>query len=160
KDRAFELTAFACLAGPVEIDSISPETVRRFLDAGRSVTIGDCRVVQQVLSPQNASTQAIAAHEYRPFSGDDDITDIPDSIEFKVTQYSVSGGSSGSKHQKAVACTYLQDGLVLGIFSVSKTWTRGSRSGGRGQTWLTSSGICPRRRSALILMRMKFCSSR
>ena len=38
KNRALKLTAFARLAGPVEIDSISPETVRRFLDAGRPVT--------------------------------------------------------------------------------------------------------------------------
>ncbi|MGA8620752.1 MAG: hypothetical protein WB660_19775, partial [Candidatus Sulfotelmatobacter sp.] len=35
KNRALKLTAFARLAGPVEIDDISPETVRRFLDAGR-----------------------------------------------------------------------------------------------------------------------------
>ena len=38
KNRALKLTAFARLAGPVEIDSISPETVRRFLDADRPVT--------------------------------------------------------------------------------------------------------------------------
>jgi len=38
KNRALKLTAFARLAGPVEIDGISPETVRRFLDAGRPVT--------------------------------------------------------------------------------------------------------------------------
>jgi hypothetical protein len=38
KNRALKLTAFARWAGPVEIDSISPETVRRFLDAGRPVT--------------------------------------------------------------------------------------------------------------------------
>jgi len=38
KNRALELTAFARLAGPVEIDGIGPETVRRFLDAGRPVT--------------------------------------------------------------------------------------------------------------------------
>ncbi len=38
KNRALKLTAFARLAGPIEIDSISPETVRRFLDAGRPVT--------------------------------------------------------------------------------------------------------------------------
>ena len=38
KNRALKLTAFARLAGTVEIDSISPETVRRFLDAGRPVT--------------------------------------------------------------------------------------------------------------------------
>jgi hypothetical protein len=38
KNRALKLTAFARLAGPVEIDDISPETVRRFLDAGRPVT--------------------------------------------------------------------------------------------------------------------------
>jgi len=31
KNRALKLTAFARLAGPVEIDGISPETVRRFL---------------------------------------------------------------------------------------------------------------------------------
>ena len=38
KNRALKLTAFARLAGPVELDGISPETVRRFLDAGRPVT--------------------------------------------------------------------------------------------------------------------------
>ena len=38
KNRALKLTAFARLAGPVEIDSISPETVRRFLDGDRPVT--------------------------------------------------------------------------------------------------------------------------
>ena len=38
KNRALKLTAFARLAGPVEMDAISPETVRRFLDAGRPVT--------------------------------------------------------------------------------------------------------------------------
>jgi integrase/recombinase XerD len=38
KNRALKLTAFARLAGPIEIDSISPETVRRFLDDGRPVT--------------------------------------------------------------------------------------------------------------------------
>ena len=38
KNRALKLTAFARLAGPVEIDDTSPETVRRFLDAGRPVT--------------------------------------------------------------------------------------------------------------------------
>jgi len=38
KNRALKLTAFARLAGPVEIDGISPETVRRFLDADRPVT--------------------------------------------------------------------------------------------------------------------------
>jgi integrase/recombinase XerD len=38
KNRALKLTAFARLAGPVEIDGISPETVRRFLYAGRPVT--------------------------------------------------------------------------------------------------------------------------
>jgi hypothetical protein len=38
KNRALKLTAFARFAGPVEIDSISPETVRRFLDGGRPAT--------------------------------------------------------------------------------------------------------------------------
>ena len=37
KNRALKLTTLARLAGPVEIDSISPE-VRRCLDAGRPVT--------------------------------------------------------------------------------------------------------------------------
>jgi integrase/recombinase XerD len=38
KSRALKLNAFARFAGPVEIDSISPETVRRFLDGDRPVT--------------------------------------------------------------------------------------------------------------------------
>ena len=38
KNRALKLNAFARGAGPVEIDSISPESVRRFLDGDRPVT--------------------------------------------------------------------------------------------------------------------------
>ncbi len=38
KNRALKLNAFTRFAGPVEIDSISPETVRRFLDGDRPVT--------------------------------------------------------------------------------------------------------------------------
>ncbi len=38
KNRALKLNAFARFAGPVEIDSVSPETVRRFLDGDRPVT--------------------------------------------------------------------------------------------------------------------------
>jgi integrase len=38
KNRALELTAFVPFSGPIEIHSISPETVRRFLDAGPPVT--------------------------------------------------------------------------------------------------------------------------
>jgi integrase/recombinase XerD len=38
KNRALKLSAFARLAGPVEIDSVGPETVQRFLDGDRPVT--------------------------------------------------------------------------------------------------------------------------
>src|SRR5258708_16596913 len=38
KNRALKLHAFARFAGPVEIDSIRPEIVRRFLDGDRPVT--------------------------------------------------------------------------------------------------------------------------
>ena len=38
KNRALKLNAFARFVGPVESDSISPETVRRFLDGDRPVT--------------------------------------------------------------------------------------------------------------------------
>jgi integrase/recombinase XerD len=56
ENRALKLTAFARLAGPIEIDSISPETVRRFLDAGRPVT----GVVQQVLYSENVLRFALS----------------------------------------------------------------------------------------------------
>jgi len=38
KNRALKLNAFARFVGPVEIDSISPEAVRRLLDGDRPVT--------------------------------------------------------------------------------------------------------------------------
>jgi integrase/recombinase XerD len=38
KTRALKLNAFARFAGPIEIDSVTPETVRRFLDGDRPVT--------------------------------------------------------------------------------------------------------------------------
>ena len=38
RNRALKLNAFARCAGPIEIDSVSPETVRRFLDGDRPVT--------------------------------------------------------------------------------------------------------------------------
>ena len=38
KNRALKLNAFAHCAGPVEIDSVAPETVRRFLNGDRPVT--------------------------------------------------------------------------------------------------------------------------
>ena len=38
RNRALKLNAFARFAGPVEIDSVSPDTVRRFLDGDRPVT--------------------------------------------------------------------------------------------------------------------------
>ena len=39
RSRALKLNAFARFTGPVEIDSISPETVRQFLDGDRPVTM-------------------------------------------------------------------------------------------------------------------------
>ena len=38
KDRALKRNAFARCAGPIEIDSVGPEAVRRFLDGDRPVT--------------------------------------------------------------------------------------------------------------------------
>jgi integrase/recombinase XerD len=38
RNRALKLNAFARCAGPIEIDNVSPETVRRFLDRDRPVT--------------------------------------------------------------------------------------------------------------------------
>jgi integrase len=38
RNRALKLNAFARCAGPIEIDSVGPETVRRFLDGDRPVT--------------------------------------------------------------------------------------------------------------------------
>jgi len=38
KNRALKLNAFAHCAGPIEIDNVDPETVRRFLDGDRPVT--------------------------------------------------------------------------------------------------------------------------
>jgi hypothetical protein len=38
KNRALKLNAFARCAGPIEIDSVGPETVPRFLDGARPVT--------------------------------------------------------------------------------------------------------------------------
>jgi len=38
KNRALKLNAFARCAGPIEIDSVDPETVRRFLDGDRPIT--------------------------------------------------------------------------------------------------------------------------
>ena len=38
KSRALKLSAFARCAGPIEIDSVAPETVRRFLDGDRPVS--------------------------------------------------------------------------------------------------------------------------
>jgi site-specific recombinase XerD len=38
KNRALKLNAFARCARPIEIDSVSPETVRGFLDGDRPVT--------------------------------------------------------------------------------------------------------------------------
>jgi hypothetical protein len=67
KNRALKLNPFARFAGPVEIDSVAPETDRRFLDADRPVTtdwfnkfsalknVLSVRTVTRLRNPQSAS---------------------------------------------------------------------------------------------------------
>ena len=68
KNRALKLNPFARFAGPVEIDSVAPETDRRFLDGDRPVTTGFNKFSALKMFFRFALSRGYATHNPLPIS--------------------------------------------------------------------------------------------